>query len=836
MVNKVEYEEVPVERLRWSCAAESLPFETSDEVDVVDTSIGQDRAINAIELGLAVSGLGYNIFVTGLSGSDRIDMIGRLLRRISRSQGEALSDICCVHNFRDPDSPKILVLPAGQGLQLRRDIGEFMESLKRNIPQIFESEEYKGRRKAITESFREKQKAIIKEFERRVSGENFTIVQVQMGPFTRPGIVPVVMGNPMPLDQVEALVDKGEYPRETYERLVKKQAEFSAEMENIFLDLQKKEKDFEEKMKSLDKELVSPLLRASIEIIQHTYKSEKLDQYLAELTEDLLTNFAIFLKHEKEGQTQPPSPAPEMLTEYQINVLVDNSKTEGIPIVVEKNPNYRNVFGGIERILDPRYGVWRTDFSRIKAGSLLMANGGYLVLNFMDVVMEPGVWHALKRVLKNRSVEVQCFDPFYVFTMSTLKPEPIALDVKVLLLGDNQLYYLLLGVDEDFREIFKIKADFDTAMDNNRETLLHYASAIKNLCGERGLMPVDRTGMAALFEYAVRLAGRQKKITTKLSRLGDVLLEADYWAKHDQSSTINGEHVDKAIENRDYRVNLIETKIQEMIEDGLLMIDTTGSVVGQVNGLSVYDLGDYAFGKPSRITANTSMGRAGIINIEREAELSGKTHDKGVLILSGYLRDRYAQNKPLTMSASICFEQSYSGVDGDSASSTEIYAVLSSLANLPLRQDIAVTGSVNQKGDVQPIGGVNQKIEGFFDVCRAKGLTGTQGVMIPHQNIGDLMLRKDVVSAVKERKFHLYPVKTIEEGIELLTGVPAGERAEDGAYPKGTVNFLVDERLRILAEGLKDFSDEESLSSRKKRARGAKGGCGTHKKHAGGQK
>lgn len=808
------FEEVPVEKLRWSCSPESLPFESSEEVEVIGEFFGQERAVRAIALGLAVEGVGYNVFVTGLTGGERIESIERLLRKIGPPRGP-LSDICCVHNFRDPDTPRILFLAAGQGVGLRKDIDEFIESLRKNVPQIFESEEYRSRRKAITESFRERQKAIIKDFERKVSNENFSIIQVQMGPFTRPAIVPVVMGNPMPLEQVEALVEKGEYPRETYERLVRMQAEFAAELENIFSDLQKKEKDFEEKMKSLDKELVSPLVRESVELIGRKYSSEKLRQYLSELTEDLLNNFSLFLpRREKEGQAQSPSPAPELLTEYQVNVLVDNSKTDGIPIIVERNPNYRNVFGGIERILDPRFGVWRTDFSRIKAGSLLAANGGYLVLNFMDVILEPGVWHALKRVLKNRSVEVQSFDPFYVFTMSTLKPEPIPLDVKVILVGDNQLYYLLLNLDEDFREIFKVKADFDVALDNTGETMLHYASQIVTICKEKNLLPVDRTGMAALFEYAVRLAGRQKKISSKFSRLTDVLLEAQYWAKDEGCSTINGAHVDKAIEQRDYRVNLIEAKIQEMIEDGLLMIDTEGNAVGKVNGLSVYDLGDYSFGKPSRITANTAMGRAGIINIEREAELSGKTHDKGVLILSGYLREKYAQNKPLAMSASICFEQSYSGVDGDSASSTEIYAILSSLANLPLRQDVAVTGSLNQKGEVQPIGGVNQKIEGFFDVCRAKGLTGTQGVMIPHQNIGDLMLRKDVVAAVKEKKFHIYPIRTIDEGIELLTGLPAGKRGDDGSYPKGTVNFLVDERLRSLAEGLKTFSEEAPATNK----------------------
>ncbi len=808
MLEARKFDEVPVEMLRWRCPSEYLPFETSEEVEPLKEIIGQKRAVEAIKLGLEMESDGYNIFVTGLSGNDRIPTVQQLLEQMKKREVTPPDDICCVHNFKDPDSPKIIRLPAGKGTELKEDLNEFIESLKKNIPQIFESEEYKSRKKAITESFREKQKAIIKEFEKKVDAENFKIVQVQMGPFTRPAILPVVMGNPMPLEQVEALVEKGEYPRETFERLKQKQAELSSEMENIFAELQKKEKDFEEKMKSLDKELVSPLLRESMEIIKQKYQNEKLNAHLDEMVTDLLNNFTLFLSKREKEPPVSPSPSPEMFTEYQVNVLVDNSKTEGIPIIIEKNPNYRNLFGGIEKVLDPRFGVWRTDFSRIKAGSLLKANGGYLVINFLDAAVEPGVWHALKRALKNRSIEVQSFDPLYLFTMSTLKPEPIDLDVKVVLLGDNYLYYLLYNLDEDFKDIFKIKADFDPVINKDDHTVKKYASFIKRVCEEKNLKPLDKSGMASLIEYGVRVAGRQKKITTKFHLLADVLAEANYWAEKEGASLITGDHVDKAIENRDYRVNLIEEKIKEMIEDGLLMIDTEGMVVGQVNGLSVYDLGDYSFGKPSRITAKTSMGRSGIINIEREADLSGKTHDKGVLILSGYLRYKYAQNKPLTMSASICFEQSYSGVDGDSASSTEVYAILSSLSNLPLRQDIAVTGSVNQKGEIQPIGGVNQKIEGFFDVCRAKGLTGTQGVMIPHQNIGDLMLRKDVIRAVEEGKFHIYPISTIDQGIELLTGVKAGEKDEEGNYPEGTVNFLVDKKLRELAEGLKAFAAE----------------------------
>jgi ATP-dependent Lon protease len=406
-------------------------------------------------------------------------------------------------------------------------------------------------------------------------------------------------------------------------------------------------------------------------------------------------------------------------------------------------------------------------------------------------------------------MEMQSFDPFYLFASSALKPEPIDIKVKVVMIGDPFLYDLLYFQDEDFQKIFKVKADFDTVMERKDETQLKYAAFIRKICSDEKLLPFDRSGAAAVIEYGVRLAGRQKKLSTEFHRVTDILREASYWARKDGSSAVTEKHVDQALTEKIYRKKMIEEKIQEMIEEGTILIDSDGSRVGQVNGLSVYDLGEYAFGKPSRITAQTSMGKAGIINIEREADLSGRTHNKGVLILAGYLRGKYAQDKPLTLTASICFEQSYGGIDGDSASSTEVYAILSSLAEVPIRQEVAVTGSVNQNGEIQPIGGVNQKIEGFFDVCKARGLTGTQGVMIPHQNIGDLMLRKDVVEAVSQGKFHIYPVKTIGEGIEILTGVSAGEKNPDGSYPEGSVNFRVNKKLLDLARSMKGFEGAE---------------------------
>jgi ATP-dependent Lon protease len=443
-----------------------------------------------------------------------------------------------------------------------------------------------------------------------------------------------------------------------------------------------------------------------------------------------------------------------------------------------------------------------------------------LIFNALDALMEPWVWPALKRTLKNQVIEIQTYDPFYFFSTSALKPEPIECNTKVILIGDAQIYYLLYSLDDDFKKIFKIKADFDSVMNKDNDKIQQYASFIRKICDEEKLRPFDKTGIAAVVEHGVRITGRQKKLSTRFHLIADLLREANYWAEKDGSDVITEKQVDQAIDRKNYRVNLIEEKIQEMIDDGTILIDSDGMVVGQVNGLSVYNLGDYMFGKPSRITAKTSLGKAGIINIEREAEMSGPIHNKGVYILTGYLRGKYAQDKPITMSASLCFEQSYSGVEGDSASSTEIYALLSSIAGLPLRQDIAVTGSVNQKGEIQPIGGVNEKVEGFFDVCRAKGLTGQQGVMIPHLNVDDLMLRKDVVQAVKERKFHIYPVKTIDQGIEILTSMEAGEMLEDGRFKAGTVNDRVDQKLRELGTKIKEFEGGEGAKEEKKKKKG----------------
>ena len=823
MVDKI-FEEVPLDRLRWRCDPDTLPFESTENIQPCQEIIGQGRGLEAIRVGIDINSIGYNIFVTGLAGTGRFTTIKCVLEEIDVKE-KMPNDLCYVNNFKNPDMPHMLNLPAGQGNAFKKEMETLIEALKRKIPLMFENETYLNKKKEVVERYRNKQAEMFREFEKKVNKEGFSLVQIQMGPYSRPGILPLVEGNPVNIEQLETMVEEGKLPKEELERIKEKQIGLINELEEIFKETRKSEKGVKEELTSLDNEVISPVVKDSISDIKEKFDYEKVRRYLDEVQEDILTNLNRF--REKEESPAPPIPGlvfpqpVDSFSEYQVNVLVDNSETQKAPIIVETTPNYRNLFGTIERVVD-RSGLWKTDFTHIKAGTFLRASGGYLIFNALEALVEPGVWPALKRTLKNQVMEVQTFDPFYLFATSALKPEPIECNTKVIMIGDTYLYHLLYNLDDDFKKIFKIKADFDSVMKKDTEKIQQYASFIRKICDEEKLKPFDKTGIAAVVEYGVRMTGRQKKLSTRFHLIADLLREANYWAVKGGSDVVREEHVDKAIEKKIYRLNLIEEKIQEMIDEGTILIDSDGMVVGQVNGLSIYNLGDYMFGKPSRITVKTSMGKAGIINIEREAEMSGPTHNKGVYILTGYLRGKYAQDKPITMSASICFEQSYSGVDGDSASSTEIYALLSSISGLPLRQGIAVTGSVNQKGEIQPIGGVNEKIEGFFDVCKAKGLTGKQGVMIPHLNLDDLMLRKDVVETVKAGKFRIYPVKTIDQGIEILTGVEAGERLEDGKFREGTVNDLVDKKLWEFGTKIKEFEGggEEGAKEEKKKKKG----------------
>jgi lon-related putative ATP-dependent protease len=818
VAENMRFEEVPVEELRWRCSADKLELKTSDDVEPCDWIIGQDRAVKAIKLGLDIKSMGYNIFVAGFVGTGRMTAIKHLLEKLEK-RGEIPEDKCYVNNFKDSDVPRVISLPAGQGKLFRKDMEDLILSLKKNIPSMFEREAYKEKRKEFIKESEEGQKAILAEFEKQVKKEGFALVQIQMGPYVKPDIQPVIDHKPVSLAKLEKQVKEGNFPQEKFNELQTKYEALATLMEDVFTEGKEIIKELEKALEALDREMIVPLIKDMIKDTKAKYESERLRTYLDEVEESLISNLDRF-KPAKDKPSEMAFPGlpfikPEdELWEYRVNVVVDNSETKTIPIIVEANPTYKNLFGTIERVAE-RSGIWRTDFTKIKAGSYLKANGGYLVVNALDLLVEPGSWQALKRSLKYGQVEIGAYDPLYILGASAMKPEPIETKVDVVMIGSGYLYHLLYNLDEDFKKIFKVKADFDSVMPKDDQNVHQYACFIKKICDDDRLLPFDKTGVAGVVEFGVRVAGTQKKLSTRFTVIADLIRESSYWAQNAGSKVVKHEHVEKAIEEWIKRVSLIEDKIQEMIEDGTIMIDSEGQVVGQINGLSVYDLGEYAFGKPTRITARTSMGRAGVINIEREADLSGRTHNKGVLILGGYLRGKYAQDKPLTASASICFEQSYSGVDGDSASSTEVYAILSSLSGIPLRQDVAVTGSVNQKGEIQPIGGVNEKIEGFFQVCKAKGLTGTQGVMIPHQNVKELMLRNEVVEAVREGKFRVYPVKTLDQGIEILTGMKAGERREDGTFEEGSVNDLVDKQLKQYAENLKKFGAEEAKKEEK---------------------
>jgi lon-related putative ATP-dependent protease len=818
MPKKESDKKVPVDQLRWRLDPATLSFETTEDLKPLKEIIGQKRGVEAFRFGMGMDKPGYNVFVTGMAGTGRMSTVRKLLEEMSKKKAQVPDDYCYVNNFKNAEAPILLRLKPGMGRKFKKDVRNFVETLKKDIPRFFESQDYLNRKKEIIEEYEKKGKDFFKDLDKKVRGEGFALVDVQVGQMKRPEVVPLVDGNPTHLDQIEAMVEKGRFKKKEFEGLKKKQEKLRKDIEQISLELRTLQKEVQEDVEKMDRLMFTKMATELAAPIKDNYKSKQINDYFDAMVEDMTENLQIF---SPQPQQVIPGlslglPEGDFFQPYQVNLIVDNGDQKGPPVLIESYPTYRNLFGSIERVVD-RSGVWKTDFSKIKAGSFIKANGGYLVLNLLDAVMEQGVWPALKRSLKTEKMEIQTYDPFYLFTTTGLKPEPIEMDIKVAIISDAYLYHLLLAYDEDVKKIFKVRADFDTSMDKNPESIHQFAEFIKLKKDEDGLKPFDRTAVAALIEHAVRLSGRQEKISTSFPAITDLIREADYWASQENKAAVQEHHVDKAIEAKIYRSNMIEEHIQEMIDRGTLMIDVDGVVVGQVNGLAVYDLGDYMFGKPSRITASTSMGRSGIINIEREADLSGSTHNKGVLILSGYLRKKYAQDKPLTISASIAFEQSYSGVDGDSASSTEIYALLSSLSGVPLKQYIAVTGSVNQKGEVQAIGGINQKIEGFYDCCRETGLTGHQGVMMPETNVKDLMLRKDVVKAVKEGKFHIYSVKSIDEGIEILTDKKAGEKQPDGTFPKGTINYLVNEKLKELAEGLKKFGEEEEKEEKKSR-------------------
>ncbi|MBL7191153.1 AAA family ATPase [bacterium] len=803
MKSKKPLKSLAPDKLRRKFDPDTLGFEVTDEIQPIQEIIGQKRALKALEMGLEIRHRGYNIFIAGMIGTGRRSTIKNLLEKLDLGE-ETPDDICYVNNFQNPESPKAMLLPAGRGGSFRNHMKKLIEMIRRDFPKLFESDAFLNNRKKLLEGFTKRGQTILKALEAEASQEGFAVLQMQLGQMVRPEIVPIVDGKPVPIEQLKVMTAGGEFPEDklrkmmqTYEVLREKMLKALKESQNIF-------REMEEAISKMEADFITPVLTALLKTIKERFDYEAVKDYLEDVNEFVLENLDFFKgaqKSEEGGEILSQDPLDNLM----VNLIVDNSRTKGRPIIVETNPSYKNLFGSIDKTIEAR-GMLSTDFTKIRAGSILKARGGFLILNLLDIFSEKGIWEQLKRVLRHGELEIQNIEPFPFAAVTALKPEPIETDVKVIVIGDHQSYYYLYQRDPDFSKIFKVKADFDTVMEVNDKNIADYASFARMACDVFGLKSFDKTAVAALLEYSLRLSGRQDKLSTRFTAVSDILKEADYWAGKDDANTVQAEHIEKAVEEWIERHAMIEDKIQEMIDEGTLFIDIKGTAVGQINGLSVYDTGEYSFGKPARITVRTAVGKEGVINIEREAQLSGSTYNKGILIISGYLQGLFAQKHPLAVNASICFEQSYSGVDGDSASSTEIYAILSALAEVPLRQDIAVTGSVNQKGEIQPVGGVNQKIEGFFKVCKAKGLTGEQGVMIPHTNEKDLMLMQEVVKAVKEGKFHIYSVKRIEEGLEILTGFPAGGMDDKGNYPSDSVFGRAQKKLAEYAEIYRRFS------------------------------
>jgi lon-related putative ATP-dependent protease len=792
---------VPLDKLRWVCRPDTFQFECTADVEPLREFIGQDRAMDSIKFGLAVERPGYNLFLTGLTGTGKATTIKSHLQKfIEEREARGIKcliyDWCYVYNFSAPDQPRILKLPQSLGKSFSGDVGGLLKTLKEEIPKTFGSEEYNKRKQDIMEEHQTRYQKAMDALDKESTEKGLMVQLSQMGAT----VVPLADGKPLSREEFLAL------PESEREEIEKKRMEMMRKVEETYAGLRDLEREIGDKMKDIDIKAGEFAITRPFEDLRRKYSEyPEIMNFLKELREYTITKLDLFL----QAPAAPQIPASafqqaDSFMAYKVNVFVDNSSTSGPPIVIEPNPNWFNIFGKIER--RALMGTYISDHTMIKAGAVQLANGGYLILNIRDVLLNPAVWEGLKRVIRTKEVRVE--DPwehFGYFAPLGMRTQPMPVDFKIIVMGEDSIYQLLTAYDEDFWEMFKVKADFDYQMDRSDENISAFACYISACCKNENLLPFDRSGVAKIIEYAARTVGDQEKLSARFGPLKDLLVEADYWAREAQGQRITGEHVEKAVKEKIHRLDLIAERIRQMITEGTLMVDVEGAVTGQVNGLAVYDLGIFSFGRPNRITAKTFMGRRGVINIERESQLSGRIHDKGVLILSGYIGWKYAQDKPLSLSASVCFEQSYSGVEGDSASSTELYAILSSLAGVPIKQNIAVTGSVNQKGEVQPIGGVNQKIEGFFDVCKAKGLTGDQGVMVPHQNVRNLMLREDVVQAVRDGKFHIYAVRTIDEGIEVLTGMPSGERQADGTYSKGTLNYRADRQLAEFADRMKGY-------------------------------
>jgi lon-related putative ATP-dependent protease len=776
-----------------------LNCETTAELKPLEGIIGQERAVRALKFGLDIKEQGFNIYVAGIPGTGRTSAVKDFIEEIAKTE-QVPSDWCYLNNFHNAYEPKAIRFPPGKAKEFQKDMKDFLSEVRRALPKVFESEDYATKREETVKSIEKEKMEIFAELNRRAQEQGFFLQSTSMGLL----IIPMTEGKPMSNEEIMALSPQ------IREEIQKRSEGLKSELRNATRQARNLDKKVNDELKKLNREVTLYTIGDLVSDEIEKYKEfPEVTAYIKEIQDDVLNNLTAFIG-EPKASPQLPFPTPWLkeapFKKYEVNVIVDNSDTHGSPVVMELNPKYSNLFGRVEK--EAQFGVLTTDFTMIRGGSLHKANGGYLVLPVEDLLRNFISYEALKRALMNKCIDIEeAGERLGFISAKGLRPSPVPLKIKVILIGNPTLYQQLYALDRDFKELFKVKADFDTSMNRNDKNVRKYASFVCTFCQKEKLNHLDVSGVGKVLEYGSRLAADQKKLSTRFSVVADIIREANFYATQEDTEYVSAKHVKKAVEEKHYRSNLIQEKIREMMEREILLIDTVGEAVGQVNGLSVMSLGDFAFGSPSRVTVSIGLGREGIVDIQREARLGGPTHTKGVMILRGYLTEKYAQDKPLSLSARLVFEQSYGMVDGDSASSTEVYAILSALSRIPIKQDIAVTGSVNQKGEIQAIGGVNEKVEGFFEVCKAKGFTGKQGVLIPESNVQNLILKEKVVDAVESGKFHIYPVKTIDQGIEVLTGAKAGIRQTDGSFQKGTINALVDKQLRMMAERLKEFPE-----------------------------
>lgn len=785
------------------CDPSEFEFETTSDLEGIGGIIGQERAVGAVRFGIGIQREGYNLFALGPSGTGKRTTIRQFLDRKAEEE-PVPSDWCYVNNFDDPHKPVTLELPAGQGVELREDMNQLIDELRTAIPAAFESEDYQTRKQELQEEFKERQEKAFNAIQERAQERDIALIRTPVGL----AFAPIQEGEVISPDEFQKL------PEEQQEQLREDIAELQEQLQDTMRHARQWERKAREKMKELDRQVAMFAAGHRIEELQEKYAEfQAVVKYLKAVEKDVVESVDDFRQTEEDEQKaalsmlgQRAGKVSPLFRRYQVNLLIDHSQSEGAPVIYEEHPTYNNIIGRIEHI--SQMGALVTDFNLIKPGALHRANGGYLILDARELLTQPYSWEGLKRVLRAKEVRIESLSQaLSLVSTVSLEPESIPLDVKVVLIGERLLYYLLYQYDPDFGELFKVEADFSSEMPRSQENNQAYARLIATMARREDLMPFDRGAVARIIEHSARIAGDAKKLSTHLLSTADLLREADYWARDAGNGAVTSEDVQKTIDAQIHRADRLRDRIQEQIERGTILIDTEGEHTGQINGLSVISMGNYSFAQPSRITARVRMGKGEILDIEREVDLGGPIHSKGVLILTGFLGARYAKERPLSLSASLVFEQSYSGVDGDSASLGELCALLSELAEVPIKQSLAVTGSINQHGAVQPIGGVNEKIEGFFDICKARGLTGDQGVIIPAANVQHLMLRDDVVEAVAQDQFYIYPVENADQGLELLTGKPAGVRDDEGNFPEGSINQLVEARLIELAEKQRAFSE-----------------------------